>query len=201
MFYTITFGGFLGFCLFLPSYFVNQYGVDRQTAGYLAAACVISGSFLRPVGGYLADRFSGIRVLSLLYLGLCGCMALMALTLSQYLALGVMFVAMGCFGMGNGSVFQLVPLRFPKEIGVLTGLAGAAGGVGGFFLNIILGNFKQMTGSYQWGFAVFSVASLVCGATIIYLGRGWILQPGAAPAPAPELEPMVEAGIEVRSPA
>jgi NNP family nitrate/nitrite transporter-like MFS transporter len=177
MFYTVTFGGFLGFCLFLNSYFVGQYGMEKVTAGYLATACVISGSLLRPVGGYLADRFSGIRVLSILFLGIGACMALMALSLPWWLALPVMFVAMGMFGMGNGSVFQLVPLRFPKEIGVLTGVAGAAGGVGGFFLNVILGNVKQFTGSFTWGFAFFSVAAFGCGAAILWLGRGWIPQP------------------------
>jgi NNP family nitrate/nitrite transporter-like MFS transporter len=184
MFYTVTFGGFLGFCLFLNSYFVGQYGVDRVTAGYLATACVISGSFLRPVGGYLADRFSGIRVLTFLFLGVGVCMALMALSLPLIVALPVMFVTMGMFGMGNGSVFQLVPLRFPKEIGVLTGVAGAAGGIGGFFLNVALGNAKQFTGTYAWGFTGFSLAALTCGAAIVRLGRGWIAQPAMAGAPA-----------------
>ena len=184
MFYTITFGGFLGFCLFLNSYFVNQYQVDKVYAGYLATACVISGSFLRPIGGYLADRFSGIRVLTILFMGLGACMALMALSLPIFFALPVMFIAMGLFGMGNGSVFQLVPLRFPKEIGVLTGIAGAAGGIGGFFLNVILGNIKQFTGSFSWGFVVFSVAACTCGATILGLGRGWIAQPESEPAVA-----------------
>jgi NNP family nitrate/nitrite transporter-like MFS transporter len=196
-FYTVTFGGFLGFCLFLNSYFVGQFGLDRVTAGYLATACVVSGSFLRPIGGYLADRFSGIRVLTVLFFGIAGCMALMALALPIYLALPVMFVAMGLFGMGNGSVFQLVPLRFPREIGVLTGVAGAAGGVGGFFLNVILGNVKQYSGGYAWGFAAFSLAALACGVTIVRLGRGWIAQPDAAPV----TEPVPAAVVEARSPA
>ncbi len=190
MFYTVTFGGFLGFCLFLNSYFVNRYEVSKVTAGYLATACVVSGSFLRPIGGYLADRSgSGIRVLTFLYLGIGGCMAAMAMSLPLFLALPVMFLAMGMFGLGNGSVFQLVPLRFPKEIGVLTGIAGAAGGLGGFFLNLILGNIKQMTGSFSWGFVVFSAAALACGATMIWLGRGWIAQPDAVPATTPMPEP------------
>jgi NNP family nitrate/nitrite transporter-like MFS transporter len=198
MFYTVTFGGFLGFCLFLPSYFIGQYHLEAKTAGYLATACVISGSFLRPVGGYLADRFSGIRVLMVLFLGLGACMGLMSMTLPLYLALPVMFIAMGMLGMGNGSVFQLVPLRFPKEIGTLTGLAGAAGGVGGFFLNVILGNFKQFTGSYQWGFVVFTGAGFFCAGAIAYLGRGWIPQPESTPMPA--LEPVGEV-VEARNPA
>ena len=47
-------------------------------------------------------------------------------------------------GMGNGAVFQLVPQRFRKEIGVMTGLVGMAGGVGGFYLASSLG-LRQAT--------------------------------------------------------
>ena len=49
---------------------------------------------------------------------------------------------MGLLGMGNGAVFQLVPQRFPQEIGVITGIVGAAGGVGGFFLPTLLGGLQ-----------------------------------------------------------
>ena len=116
------------------------------------------------------------------------------------MAVPVMFIAMGMFGMGNGSVFQLVPLRFPKEIGVLTGIAGAAGGAGGFFLNIILGNFKQWTDSYSWGFLVFSASAFFCAGAIIYLGRAWIPQPEADPQPAHETE-LTPSLAEAQSPA
>ena len=60
----------------------------------------------------------------------------------------LLFLGMGLLGMGNGSVFQLVPQRFPKEIGVMTGIVGAAGGIGGFFLPNLLGGLKQLTGSF-----------------------------------------------------
>ena len=56
----------------------------------------------------------------------------------------LLFLGMGLLGMGNGSVFQLVPQRFPREIGVLTGIVGAAGGIGGFFLPNLLGGLKQL---------------------------------------------------------
>ena len=67
---------------------------------------------------------------------------------------------MGLLGMGNGSVFQLVPQRFPKEIGVMTGVVGAAGGIGGFFLPNVFGGMKWLTGSYGTGFAV--IAGVAC---------------------------------------
>jgi NNP family nitrate/nitrite transporter-like MFS transporter len=63
---------------------------------------------------------------------------------------------MAVLGMGNGAVFQLVPQRFRKEIGVMTGLVGMAGGIGGFYLAASLGWCKQLTGNYQIGLLIFA---------------------------------------------
>src|SRR6185503_6673024 len=102
---------------------------------------IIAGSFLRPVGGALSDRLGGIRMLTILYAVVIAASVGVGLLLTNYLAVCVLlFVLMGCLGMGNGAVFQLVPQRFKKEIGVMTGLVGAAGGVGGFYLNFALGH-------------------------------------------------------------
>ena len=142
-------------------------------SGYFATLCVIAGSFLRPVGGYLADRFGGIRMLTTLYLGV----GLMMLGLSALppLAWGTVFLfaGMGFLGMGNGSVFQLVPQRFSREIGVVTGLVGAAGGVGGFFLPNLLGVLKQLTGSFAGGFLIFALIGFGCVAALVYVSRAW----------------------------
>jgi MFS transporter, NNP family, nitrate/nitrite transporter len=66
------------------------------------------------------------------------------------------------FGLGNGGVFKLVPQYFPNQTGSVTGLVGAAGGLGGFFPPIILGVCKDMTGSYVIGFALLIVFALSC---------------------------------------
>jgi len=173
LFYSFTFGGFVGFAVFLNSFFHVQYELDKIQAGYFATLCVISGSFLRPVGGYLADRFGGIRMLTLLFVSV-GVMML-GLSAQPTLALGTvfMFVGMGFLGLGNGSVFQLVPQRFPKEIGVLTGIVGAAGGLGGFFLPNLLGSLKQVTGSFSGSFLIFGLAGFGCAVTLLYVSRSW----------------------------
>jgi NNP family nitrate/nitrite transporter-like MFS transporter len=174
LFYSVTFGGFVGLAVFLNSFFFKQYELDKVQAGYFATLCVIAGSFLRPVGGYLADRFGGIRMLTALYVGV-GLMMLGLATLPP-LALGtaLMFLGMGMLGMGNGSVFQLVPQRFPKEIGVITGIVGAAGGIGGFFLPNLLGTLKEYTGSYAGGFLIFGVVGCFgCAAALLYVSRAW----------------------------
>jgi NNP family nitrate/nitrite transporter-like MFS transporter len=173
LFYSVTFGGFVGLAVFLNSIFFVQYQLDRVTAGYFATACVIAGSFLRPVGGYLADRFGGIRMLTVLYVGV-GLMMLGNAALPP-LAVGTvfMFLGMGMLGMGNGSVFQLVPQRFPKEIGVITGIVGAAGGLGGFFLPNLLGSIRQLTGTFSYAFLIFAALSLACAGVLLIVARSW----------------------------
>jgi MFS transporter, NNP family, nitrate/nitrite transporter len=182
-FYSVTFGGFVGLASFLNSFFRVQYGLSPIAAGGFATICVISGSLLRPVGGHLADRFGGIRMLVVLYAGVLFSMAGLGLLVtpwglnifpdSLYAGTAFMFICMGCLGMGNGSVFQLVPLRFPKEIGVLSGIVGAAGGLGGFFLPTILGFLKDQTNSFAGGFFAFGAVGLACAITMSLVARRW----------------------------
>jgi NNP family nitrate/nitrite transporter-like MFS transporter len=161
-FYSVTFGGFVGLAQSLTIYFNDQYGMSAVTAGYFTAACVFAGSMVRPLGGFIADRVGGIRTLLLMY----SFAAALIFTISfgfdsRWVALGVFVAAMLCLGAGNGAVFQLVPQRFRKEIGVMTGLVGMAGGIGGFYLASSLGYAKQLTGSYQFGFVVFAGLALL----------------------------------------
>lgn len=172
-FYSITFGGFVGLASFLNSYFRLQYDLDPVQAGSCATLCVIAGSFLRPVGGYLADRFGGLRMLLVLYVGVGVLLLGQACVPPLFGALALLFLAMGLLGMGNGAVFQLVPQRFPKEIGVLTGVVGAAGGIGGFFLPTVLGSLKLWTGTFAGGFVLFALGSFVAAVAIVVVGRGW----------------------------
>ena len=71
------------------------------------------------------------------------------------------FAVMAFLGLGNGAIFQIVPQRFPKEIGVVTGLVGAAGGIGGFLLPTLLGALREWTNSYNGGFLLFAVAGIL----------------------------------------
>ncbi len=176
--YSVTFGGFVGLASFLTIFFKDQYFLlDTKSgevyAGYITTFCVISGSFLRPVGGYLADRFGGIRMLMLLY-SAAGLALLMLATLPALpVAIVLLFAVMGLLGMGNGSVFQLVPQRFPREIGVLTGIIGAAGGIGGFLLPNMLGKLKQETASFAPGFVLFALMACLCVFVLWRLRPRW----------------------------
>lgn len=156
-FYAVSFGGFSGLASSLTIYFNSEYGLSPVTAGYFTAAAVFAGSLVRPVGGALADRVGGIRALSIMYIVAAVALAVVSLRLPQaWMALVVFIVGMLALGMGNGSVFQLVPQRFRREIGVMTGLVGMTGGIGGFYLASSLGYSKQLTGSYQLGFLIFA---------------------------------------------
>lgn len=182
-FYSITFGGFVGLASFLGIFFHDQYGLSKVMAGNFTALCVFAGSFFRPVGGYLADRFGGVRTLTLLF-GLIGALMLgVALLPSLAVVTVLIFLGMTCLGMGNGSVFQLVPLRFQKEIGVITGVVGAAGGLGGFFLPTLLGFFKDVAGSYGVGFMVFAFASLGALGILRMVQEGWTFHNGLSKIP------------------
>lgn len=156
-FYSITFGGFVGLASFLVIFFHDQYGLSKVMAGNFAAACVFAGSFFRPFGGYLADRFGGVRVLMGLYVWIAIMMVGVSLLPPLTVVTVLLFLGMMGLGMGNGSVFQIVPQRFGKEIGVVTGMVGAAGGFGGFLLPTVLGSLKDLTGSFRIGFLLFGI--------------------------------------------
>lgn len=196
-FYAITFGGFVGLANALPLYFTVHYHTSPVAAGMLVAMVLACGAIFRPVGGALADRIGGIRTLTILFCVVVVSYALMSL-LPEGLAPevgseglvasgwnlgelpGAAWRAVALFatgtlalGMGNGAVFQLIPLRFRNEIGVVTGLVGAAGGVGGFFLAKALGLSKGLTGGFAMGFLTFSALAGLGLFGLIYVKIRW----------------------------
>jgi len=180
-FYSVTFGGFVGLASSLTIYFNIQYGLDAKTAGFFTAACVFAGSLVRPIGGNVADRIGGIKSLSVMYVLAAIFLAIVSIGLpAAWMALLAFVGAMLALGMGNGAVFQLVPQRFRKEIGVMTGLVGMAGGVGGFYLASSLGYARQLTGSYQIGFLIFAALALLALIGLTAVKTRWRTTWGAA---------------------
>jgi MFS transporter, NNP family, nitrate/nitrite transporter len=203
VFYAITFGGFVGLVSFLGIFFRDQYALTKVQAGAFVTLCALTGSMIRPLGGYLSDRFGGIRVLTWLYLGVAGTMAGMSALPPLGPSILLLVTGLTLLGMGNGAVFQLIAQRFPGEIGVITGLVGAAGGLGGFVLPNVLGSLKQSTQSYGGGFLAFAlvgasgaVALSLVGKTWegTFLGKGGVVlvrpMPGRAGSPRSFVEPI-----------
>jgi len=172
--YSVTFGGFSGLSSSLTIYFNAEYGMDPVTAGFFTAACVFAGSLVRPIGGAMADRHGGVKTLMVVYaLAALGLAAASFHLSSAWVGLTVILFAMVALGAGNGAVFQLAPQRFRKEIGVITGVVGAMGGVGGFYLASTLGLSKQLTGTYQAGFLGFACLALFALMALSVLKGAW----------------------------
>jgi len=182
VFYLVTFGGFVGFTGYLPIFYVDRFGVVAVTGAAYAALCASAGSLLRPVGGALADRLGGTTVL----LGGLVVVGVLAATLATLPGLAatvvLMFFLVGAFGIGNGAVFQLVGVRFPREVAPMTGLVGAAGGLGGFLLALGLGSLADATGTFAAGFACLAAAAALAALAAATRDRVWRARPVGATA-------------------
>ena len=160
LFYFLTFGGFVAFSIYLPVLLKDQFGLMPADAGFRAAGFVVLATLARPLGGWLADRIGGARVLHAVFLGIVP----FALLMSWPSMLPFTVGALGCaflLGNGNGAVFKLVPQYFPKEVGTVTGLVGAMGGLGGFFPPLLLGYFRDHLHTVWPGFALLALLSAI----------------------------------------
>lgn len=178
--YSITFGGFVGMSTYLGLLLTTQYQLSKVDAGMLMAVLSLTGAGVRPVGGLLADKLSAVKVLRVLLLLIAAGNFSFA-ALMPPLAQGAMLLAALylCFGLGSGATFQLVPQRWPGKTGLMTGIIGASGGIGGFYLAVIMGIARESTGSYQFGFATLGALPLVAFLLLRVLQPQWL--GGSAP--------------------
>ena len=175
-FYLVTFGGFVGLAGYLPVFFVDRFDLAKVSAGGYAALCAVAGSLLRPAGGALADRLGGARILVSVFAAAGALAALLATQPPLAATVVALAVLLGILGMGNGAVFQLVGNRLPDRVGAMTGLVGAAGGVGGFLLPFGFGALASATGGFAGGFAAFAVVANVAAVAVVSRERTWTLQ-------------------------
>ncbi len=188
LFYAVSFGGFIGFANYMKVYLMNTYQADMSAfgidvmneenvkviAGYFGALCIFAGAMLRPVGGAVADKMGGIKSLYIFF-GMIVVLSFISafIKLPFWAAIMVMFLIMANLGMANGSVFQLVPQRFGKDIGVMTGLIGAAGGLGGTALIKTFGWSQGIFEGYTAGFLIFGVMVLIAMSGISLVKTRW----------------------------
>ncbi len=172
-FYLTTFGGFVGLTGYLPIYFHDRFDLSKVSAASFAALCAAAGSLLRPFGGAVSDRLGGARVLSLVLLLVAAAGTMLATLPPLAPTVVLLFATLGALGVGNGAVFQIVPQRFPERIGQMTGLVGAAGGVGGFLLPFGLGSLAQLTGGFAVGFVLLGAAAGCAAGLVRRRHRVW----------------------------
>lgn len=188
LFYAVSFGGFVGFANYMKVYLMNTYQADMSAigldvlneenvkviAGYFGALCIFAGAVLRPVGGAIADKMGGIKSLYVFY-GMIVVLAMISafIQLPFWAAIIVLFLIMANLGMANGSVFQLVPQRFGKDIGIMTGIIGAAGGLGGSALIKTFGWSQATFEGYTAGFVIFGVVVMIAISGISLVKTRW----------------------------
>ena len=170
--YAVAFGGYVAFSVYLPAYLKTEYGLTPADAANRMAGFVVVAVIMRPVGGWLSDRFGPIPILIGGY-AVVVAGAAVAATHPPVDTLGAaaflsMAAALGC---GSGATFALIArVTDPARVGGVTGLVGAAGGFGGFVPPLLMGYIYGRTESYAIGLALLSITAaltLVLTATVV----------------------------------
>jgi NNP family nitrate/nitrite transporter-like MFS transporter len=172
--YSVTFGGFIGLSSFLPIFFFDHYHIPKQSVGQYAAIVVMMASMLRVVGGWLADKVGGLRLLYVLSATILVTLSLAAtLPANPWVMVAILAVTFSAMGAGNGALFQLVPLRFKSSTTVASSLIGEVGALAGGALPVIMGISKQRTGSFGPGFITGILLALTVLTLLILMTRTW----------------------------
>ncbi|MFD1037758.1 MFS transporter [Virgibacillus byunsanensis] len=169
MFYFITFGSFVAFTVYLPNFLVNNFELNQVDAGLRTAGFIALTTFIRPFGGWLADRFHSLIILMYVFAGFT--VAAMLLSFAPSIGLytiGCLTIAVAG-GIGNGVIFKLVPMYFHKQAGIANGIVAAMGGLGGFFPPLILTSLYNLTGHYAIGFMALSQIALASLVIVIWM--------------------------------
>lgn len=170
LFYFLSFGGFVAMFLYLPKLLTGVYDLSKTDAGARAAGFALLAVLARPVGGVLSDRLGAERVLRWSFVATAALAAALAATYTHIVPLTSCCLSLAiAFGLGTGAVFKLVASWFPHEVGAVTGVVGAAGGLGGFFPPLVMGVVKAATGGYALGFLLLATVALGCLAVLVGL--------------------------------
>jgi MFS transporter, NNP family, nitrate/nitrite transporter len=160
LFYFLTFGSFVAFTIYLPNFLVSHFDLEKVDAGLRTAGFIALATFFRPIGGWLGDKLNSFIILMFVFGGMtvAGILLSFMPSLTLY-TIGCLAVAI-CAGIGNGTIFKLVPLYFSKQAGIVNGIVSAMGGLGGFFPPLMLAFLFNLTGHYAIGFMALSQIAL-----------------------------------------
>jgi NNP family nitrate/nitrite transporter-like MFS transporter len=179
LFYFLAFGGFVAMFLYLPKLLTGVFDLSKTDAGARAAGFALLAVLARPIGGVLSDRLGADRVLRWSFVATAALAAILAATYTHMVPLTIACLSLAvAFGLGTGAVFKLVASWFPGEVGTVTGVVGAAGGLGGFFPPLVMGIVKSATGGYAIGFVLLAAVAVACFAVLAGVREAPV--PGAA---------------------
>lgn len=169
--YAVAFGGYVAFSVYLPAYLRTAYGLEQADAANRMAGFVIVAVVMRPVGGWFSDRLGPIPVLTAVYAVLTAGATVQSFTPSLMPLGTIAFMSMAAaVGAGSGATFALVAQVAPaNKVGSVTGLVGAAGGLGGFVPPLVMGFIHGRLGSYGLGLALLAV---VAASTLVFTNTG-----------------------------
>jgi NNP family nitrate/nitrite transporter-like MFS transporter len=191
LFYFLSFGGFVALFLYLPKLLTGVYHLSKTDAGYRAAGFAMLAVLARPVGGWLSDRIGAERVLRLSFTAMIALGLAFALTYKEMVPLTITCLTSAiALGLGTGAVFKLVAQWFPSDVGPVTGVVGAAGGLGGFFPPLLMAIVKSVSGSYALGFVLLAAVAAICLIVLGSINR-------STPEPIPELRQSATAATPV----
>ena len=202
LYYVVVFGAYVALSGWLPKFYIDTYGISLHSAALFTATFIFPASLLRPLGGWLSDKYGARVVTYSVFAGMTAVLGLLAIPNGEFLGMAykptawlfaaMMFVLGSCMGIGKASVFKYIPDYFPNDVGAVGGLVGMLGALGGFFLPPLFGALGRSTGVPQMAFTallVLSAGSLVW----LHLTVLQLRQATAAVAPAQLLrEPAAE---------
>lgn len=152
LYYVVVFGAYVAFSLWLPNYYRTVFGLSLGHAALLTAFFIFPASLLRPLGGWLSDRFGARSVTYVVFvLMMLACIPLAAPAGTLGIGDGLIgFVAcvqvLGIgMGIGKASVYKYIPEYFPRDVGAVGGLVGTLGALGGFFMPLGFGYLQEAT--------------------------------------------------------
>ncbi len=206
LYYVAVFGAYVALSGWLPTYFMNNFGVSLQTAAYLTALFIFPASLLRPVGGWLSDRWGARRIMYVTFTLMLVATGILMMpnghivivhpdgSQSEHLPYAIsiwpfvlLVVLLGCaMGIGKAAVYKHIPEYFPDNVGSVGGLVGMLGGLGGFFLPPLFAYTQEWSGFPSATFFV-----LFCLVVVCFAWMHWTIH-GMLHAQSPELARQIE---------
>jgi NNP family nitrate/nitrite transporter-like MFS transporter len=196
LYYVVVFGAYVALSLWLPAYYTRVYGLSLAKAAMLTALFIFPASLLRPLGGWLSDRFGARPVTYAVFVAMllaCIPLAIPDGAFGGHLGLTPFFLLVEVLGIGMGlgkaSVYKYIPDYFPNDVGATGGLVGTLGALGGFVLPLAFGYLETSTGRPQSCFQVMLLLVFACllwlHAVVRGIKRGRLIQVRPAPVEIP----------------